>query len=1308
MSRRKFALSGLLIVTSLLPAVVRAEGTKPSGKYFAHPVAEDRYGVIAPWYRGLNGQCDFRVRIAAETLKRYPWADTGATSAPGPHFIFNGHWGIHDDGSIVAAPNLSDWDNGDIGQRSASLLFGLAAYYRYSGDPAAIGLITLTADHLLDYCQTPADHPWPGFPISAPTRGKAHGRADPHGFIQLDLSAQLGSGMLVAYKLTGRPRYLEAVHRWADLLAEHCDHRDGARPWNRYANPEDCKWDTRQTAGVAFVLQFLNEVIRSGYEGKNGALLKARQSGEKYLRDVLLPQWSADRTFGHHFWDWEQPVLGCSLPCVVAEYMMDRRQVFPDWKSDIRNVISLCFCRTSVDAGSAGGVYSGAWAFPESTSCCGKSLQYPIMAFAAALARYGELADCPWARELARRQAILCSYDARETGVVEDGIDGGQVVTGQWFNLAHPWPLRSLMEILAWQPDLMGANRENHIMRSSSVVRTVQYRRGRIAYSTSEAAAEDVLRLAFPPTRITADGHDVLPNRRLRNNSYTLQPLSNGDYIVTLRHDGCRDIVVEGDDPQQEAEDDQLQYAGNSFVALAEAASGGKRHAVSQRGAEVSFAFEGNQVRLIGRADPKGGKADVYLDGVKQLCGIDFWCPETRQRQVLCYKNGLAQGRHVLRVVVQGSKNPYSQGTYVYVDGVQWSAAQGECDFGQGRGPTGPQRVIFGYTGRKDYVDSQGSSWRPATEFVMRLKTGADLVPVSFWTGPRLKEVAGTADAELYRYGVHGHEFTAYFTVAPAQSYYLRLKFCQAELPAHPGDDATSVEVQGRQVVADMDIPATAGGLGRAVDLVLNDVRPEHGIIAVRFFCHSGGDAMVQAIEVGPGATTGGANPLPAKDPQSDNRRVSNEKLRVATFRCDVTPPLGFLTYPPTFKPLEKIEHPLLAKGIVLDDGGRRYVLCAVDWCGICNSTYDLFRRKVAEAAATDPSRVAVHTIHQHTAPLADNDAYKLLLQTQSPPVCPDLKFFEKMADRIGAAVRQSLGQLQPFDRIGSGQGKVDRVASTRRLIDKDGKVHHPRWSLVTGKDLFLRDEPEGLIDPLLKTITLAQGNKPLVRLHYYATHPQSYFHDPRVTYDFPGMAREALEKKEGVFQVYFTGCAGDILVGKYNDGTPATRDRFSQRLLAGMEAAIAATRMAPVESIEWRSAELKLPLYTGRGRTIAENRARMNDPRIDAGVRLEQGAMFLAYAGRLDRALLLSSLQIGRVHILDLPGECLVDYQLFAQRSAPGEFVAVAAYGDLGPGYICTDKAFEEGGYEPTDTAVGPGSEPLLKAAILKLLGGK
>ena len=50
------------------------------------------------------------------------------------------------------------------------------------------------------------------------------------------------------------------------------------------------------------------------------------------------------------------------------------------------------------------------------------------------------------------------------------------------------------------------------------------------------------------------------------------------------------------------------------------------------------------------------GDLDVYLDGAKQLCGIDCWCPVARNQQVLCYKNGLAQGKHTLKIVALGTK----------------------------------------------------------------------------------------------------------------------------------------------------------------------------------------------------------------------------------------------------------------------------------------------------------------------------------------------------------------------------------------------------------------------------------------------------------------------------------------------------------------------------------------------------------------------------------------------------------------------------------------------------------------------------
>ena len=140
----------------------------------------------------------------------------------------------------------------------------------------------------------------------------------------------------------------------------------------------------------------------------------------------------------------------------------------------------------------------------------------------------------------------------------------------------------------------------------------------------------------------------------------------------------------------------------------------------------MSCSFEGNQVRLIGSVEPGGGLADVYLDGVKQLCGIDFWNPYQLPQQVVCYRNGLSNGRHTLRVVALGSGNPRSRGATVALEAVQYSAASGDAGFGEGGGPTEPQRWIFGYPSREEYTDSTGQTWLPATEAVIRAGHMAD------------------------------------------------------------------------------------------------------------------------------------------------------------------------------------------------------------------------------------------------------------------------------------------------------------------------------------------------------------------------------------------------------------------------------------------------------------------------------------------------------------------------------------------------------------------------------------------------------
>ena len=483
------ALAAAFVTPLVLLCALPAWAQPSLPRYFAHPAVEDRYGVIAPWYQGLNGQCDFRVRITAETLKRYPWATKPKTGLPAPDYIYNGWWEIKPDGTILPR-KLGDWGNGDLIQRSAYGMHGLVNYYRYTGDPAAIAHISLMNDVLLHHALTGPEHPWPRFPVSVPTRGEPYGEANPHGMIQLDMVGLYGVALVQAYELTGNKEWFEAAKHWADVLAAKRCRDPGMPPWNRYANPQDASWNDLQTGGVILLLRFFDELIRAGYTGAGHSIVQARDAGRAYLQDVLLPLWLQNDTWGRDYWDWVHDVQGEDYSEMGPRYMMANPDVFPNWRPTAATSCPSTCTGPCVSPKSNGDVYSGAWAYPEGCNCCGRSLDYATFQVGAAFAEYGVRADSEWARELARRSFILATYDCLETGVVQDGMDGGTVAAGDWFQVSHTLPLKYVLDGIAWLPATLGANRENHIVRNSAVVTHVVYDRGRITYTTFDAPKE--------------------------------------------------------------------------------------------------------------------------------------------------------------------------------------------------------------------------------------------------------------------------------------------------------------------------------------------------------------------------------------------------------------------------------------------------------------------------------------------------------------------------------------------------------------------------------------------------------------------------------------------------------------------------------------------------------------------------------------------------------------------------------------------------------------------------------------------------
>jgi hypothetical protein len=86
----------------------------------------------------------------------------------------------------------------------------------------------------------------------------------------------------------------------------------------------------------------------------------------------------------------------------------------------------------------------------------------------------------------------------------------------------------------------------------------------------------------------------------------------------------------------------------------------------SAKGDEASFRFTGTGVILVGQYLPKGGKADVYLDG-KLVQTLDVYPDEnaTKNGESVWHAFRLKNGDHSVRLVLRGEPGPGSGGTEV-------------------------------------------------------------------------------------------------------------------------------------------------------------------------------------------------------------------------------------------------------------------------------------------------------------------------------------------------------------------------------------------------------------------------------------------------------------------------------------------------------------------------------------------------------------------------------------------------------------------------------------------------------------------
>jgi hypothetical protein len=362
----------------------------------------------------------------------------------------------------------------------------------------------------------------------------------------------LGTGYALFYKLTGDRKYLEAAIRCANALAKH------VRPGDAEHTPWPFRVDAR--TGVTLALEEyggdvagslrLFEELMQLQAGDAQSYRKARDLAWRWMVNHPLnresPAWN--RWTGYFEDVPRQPSDFNQLtPMAAAYYVLaheDPAGIDPQWMTHVGDLLDL------VKARLGRGPFFGAQAIDEQTTpdgkfaCCSRAGQGDHTArWAAINALYFEKTRDGQARESAFRSLNYATYFAGSDGRI--ACCGGDYSDPFWFSDGYSDYLRHFQWAMGAIPDFAPAG-QDHILRSSSIVQMVKYGERSVEYRTFDAAASDVLRLSFKPSRVTAGGAPLGEHSDLKTEGYTLRPLSGGDWIVRILHSSSGEVSIKG------------------------------------------------------------------------------------------------------------------------------------------------------------------------------------------------------------------------------------------------------------------------------------------------------------------------------------------------------------------------------------------------------------------------------------------------------------------------------------------------------------------------------------------------------------------------------------------------------------------------------------------------------------------------------------------------------------------------------------------------------------------------------------------
>ena len=397
-----------------------------------------------------------------------------------------------------------------------------------------------------------------------------------------------------------------------------------------------------------------------------------------------------------------------------------------------------------------------------------------------------------------------------------------------------------------------------------------------------------------------------------------------------------------------------------------------------------------------------------------------------------------------------------------------------------------------------------------------------------------------------------------------------------------------------------------------------------------------------------------GSKVLTVYSQQMDSQK---DWIRAGFAKVKITPevPIRMSGYGARTEVFKGVHDDIFACAAVFDNGRNKACIITADVIGFSHEFCDETKVLIQDSTGIPEDWIFITAVHNHGGPRTR--------ASRGESATEEYAYLNFLQDKLVQAVKEAAQQTMPV-RIGVGVGTC-RMNINRRARHVEGGV-------------WLGRNPEGpcdhnvtvlRVDDLSSNLLGALVNWPC---HAVVGGQDNYM----ITGDWPGAAARTLEEmhENSVFMMS-AGASADINP-VYGPNTRFNDIEVTGKILAEeVNRVMEDIKTYPANDINLINISRVVP-----GKKIS---TRFPNAALEEGPEVE---------------IRMSSLMIGQVVFSGVSGELMTEIGMAIKNDSPFKHNFILSHCNGNSGYLCTDKAYEEGGYEPMVSRTMPGTAAIIR----------